>query len=90
MDITIFFKSARTGMESRLDLQIISCFLFLIQIHKYDRLDILETNFKPAVLEGKSVHKPETLLCCGGGRRSSLGLWEAIARSYWKLYGRML
>lgn len=37
-----------------------------MQIHKYGRLDILETNFKPAILEGESVQEPETYLCYRG------------------------
>lgn len=28
-----------------------------MQIHKYGRLDILETNLKPAILEGESVQE---------------------------------
>lgn len=40
-----------------------ACFLSLIQIHKYDRLDILETNFRPSILEGESMQESETALC---------------------------
>lgn len=67
-----------------------ACFLSLIQIHKYDRLDILETNFRPGILEGESVQESETSLCYRGWRRSLLGLWEVTALQYWKLHGRML
>lgn len=51
--------------------------LSLIQIHKYGRLDILETNLKPAILEGESVQESEAKedLCwiCGKSQHSSTG-----------------
>lgn len=44
--------------------------LSLIQIHKYGRLDILETNLKPAILEGECVQESEAKedLCCVCGK----------------------
>lgn len=67
-------------MESGLCFWIIPPFHFLIQIHKYDRLDILETNFKPAIIEGEYVQESETCLCFVGEKHFLLGLQKATAR----------